>query len=166
MAIRGGEIQRREPTSLLSMMRDPLRRMRELMAWDPFGEMLRTTWAPEEAGFAYGYPSFDVTEKKDSYTFRADVPGLKEDDLEISLTGNRLTVSGKREAEPTEPEERYYTMERWHGSFTRTFTLPEGVDADHIKTDFRDGVLSLVIPKKPEVQPKRIAIKAAGKAKA
>ena len=70
-----------------------------------------------------------MKETKDAYVFRADLPGVKDEDLEISLTGNRLTVSGHREQEKREQSETYYATERAYGSFSRTFTLPDGTDA-------------------------------------
>ncbi|MFZ5468007.1 MAG: Hsp20/alpha crystallin family protein [Myxococcota bacterium] len=143
---------------------EPFRRMRELLGWDPFREMLQV-W-PERERLVTFTPSFDVTETKEAYVFKADVPGVKEEDLEITLTGNRLSVSGKRELEKKEEGQRYYSYERAHGSFERTFTLPEGVDPDNIHCELKDGVLTIALPKKPEVQPKRIALKAGGKAKA
>lgn len=134
--------------------RDPFRMMRELMGWEPF-EMASTFGNAPLASFA---PSFEVTETKDGYLFKADVPGVKENDLEVSLTGNRLTISGKREAEKREQVETYYTYERSYGSFTRSFTLPDGVDTTAISADLKDGVLTLSVKKSPEAQPKRIAV--------
>ncbi|HYG68700.1 MAG TPA: Hsp20/alpha crystallin family protein, partial [Anaeromyxobacteraceae bacterium] len=104
-------------------------------------------------------PSFEVKETKDAYVFKADLPGIREEDLDINLTGNRLTVSGKREEEKRSEEERYYAYERSYGSFSRSFTLPEGVDAEHVDAELRDGVLTVRIAKRPEVQPKRIEVK-------
>jgi HSP20 family protein len=75
---------------------EPLRLMRDLLNWDPFGEMLPAVSRLESMTFA---PRFEVKETKDAYVFKADLPGIEEKDLDITLTGNRLTVSGKREAE-------------------------------------------------------------------
>jgi HSP20 family protein len=69
-------------------------------------------------------------------------------------------VSGKREAEKEEKTDTYYACERSYGSFTRAFTLPDGIDGDHVRADMSNGVLTLTLPKKPELQPKRIEIKA------
>jgi HSP20 family protein len=139
---------------------DPWRAMRTLLAWDPFREM--AAFAPiEEHGYALA-PAFDVKETKDAYYFKADVPGIAEKDLEVTMTGNRLTVSGKREAEKEEKSERYYTYERNYGSFSRSFTLPEGIAVDQLRASLENGVLSITIPKKPEVQPRRIAVKTEG----
>jgi HSP20 family protein len=132
--------------------------------WDPFraledwlrgSEMARVMGGGEEKF----YPTFEVKETKGAYLFKADLPGLKEADLDIALTGNRLTVSGKREAEKEEEGERYYAFERSYGSFTRSFTLPEGIDAEHVDADLKDGVLTLTVPKRPEVQAKKISVK-------
>lgn len=80
-------------------------------------------------------PKFDVRESADSYVFTADLPGIKEDDLDISVTGNRLTVSGRREEEKNQEDDRYYAIERSYGSFSRSFTLPEGYDLDNIDAE-------------------------------
>lgn len=137
---------------------DPLRSMRALLSWDPFREMAAFP-AFEESGISFA-PAFDVKETKDGYQFKADIPGIQDKDLELTLTGNRLTVTGKREAEREDRSERYYVYERSHGSFTRSFTLPDGADVDKLNASLEHGVLTVAIPKKPEVQPKKIAVKA------
>ena len=138
---------------------DPFRMMRDLLRWDPFSEMM--PYAAGERAIQF-VPQFEVKETPDAYVFKADLPGIKDDDLDISVTGNRLTVSGRREAEERQENETYYAYERLYGAFTRSFTLPEGVDADHVNADLRDGVLSLRVPKLPEAQPKKINVKAGG----
>ena len=133
---------------------DPFRAMRDVLRWDPFRELEAAT------GGDYGLfaPSFDVKENKDGYVFRADLPGVREEDLDISLTGNRLTISGKREQEKHEQGDTYYASERSYGSFSRAFTLPDGTDGENVKAELKDGVLQVIVPKKPEVQPRRISI--------
>ena len=136
---------------------EPLRVMRDLLHWDPFGEM--TPFAGEaERGMTF-VPSFDVKETKDSYVFKADLPGIKEEDIDISLSANRLTVSGERQAENKEANETYYAYECGYGRFSRSFTLPEGVDSEHVAAEMKDGVLTLTLPKKAELQPKKISLK-------
>jgi HSP20 family protein len=135
---------------------DPFRRFRDLFAWDPFREMVPMATEIAEPGFV---PDFDVKETKEAYTFKADLPGVLEKDLEIALTGNRLSVAGKREKEERQKGETFYTFERTYGAFTRVFTLPEGIDADHVVAELREGVLTLVVPKKAEVQPKNIPLR-------
>ena len=142
---------------------DPFQRMQELMGFDPFETMSQLLSGREvpSAGFL---PAFDVKETKDSFIFKADLPGVEEKDIEITLTGDRLVVSGKRESEKREENERYFAYERNFGSFSRAFTLPEGVDANNISAELKDGVLHLVLPKLPEVQPKRIQVTSGNKA--
>lgn len=136
----------------------PLRAFRDLFRWDPFREI-----APVFRGFpAFDRvefnPAFDITEDKDAYLFKADVPGVKKEDLEINIAGNRVQVSGKRDAEKESKSETVYTYEREYGSFVRSFTLPEGADLEHAKSELKDGVLTLVIPKLPGAQAKKIPI--------
>jgi len=133
---------------------EPFRLMRDLMGWDPFREM--APFAPQiPTGFA---PSFEIKETKDAYLFKADLPGVKESELDVTVTGNRLTISGKREAEKREQTDTYYTYERSYGDFNRSFTLPDGVDMTSVYADLKDGVLTLSIKKAPEAQPKKIPV--------
>jgi HSP20 family protein len=134
---------------------DPFRAMRNLIHWGPFAEMAPSFSALDNAEFV---PDFEIKETRDAFLFRADVPGVKDADLDIKLTQNRLSVSGKRESEKTEKGDTFYATERSYGSFTRAFTLPDGVDAEHIKADLKDGVLTLSLPKKPEVRSKKIDV--------
>lgn len=140
----------------------PMRAMREMLRWDPFREMapLMPSFLPIER--MEWSPSFDVTENKDAYIFKADVPGVNKDDLEITTSGNRIQISGKRDTEHEEESATAYTYERQYGSFTRAFTLPEGADIEHARSDLKDGVLTLVIPKQAGAQAKKIAISTPG----
>ena len=131
---------------------DPFRMMAELMGLDAVQDYASYR---ASAGFT---PCFEVKETRDGYIFKADVPGVKEGDLDITVTGNRLAVSGKREAERPELTDTYYTYERSYGSFNRSFTLPEGVDMGSVHADLKDGVLTLTVHKTPETKPKKIAI--------
>jgi HSP20 family protein len=135
---------------------DPFSAFREFMRWDPFREIapLSTMDRLNEID-----APFEVKETKEGYLFKADVPGIKESDLTINLSGNRLSVSGKREEEKKQESETYFSYERSYGSFTRSFTLPEGIEADKVHANLKDGVLSILVPKKPEAQPKKVAIK-------
>ena len=89
------------------------------------------------------------------------MPGVRESDIEVLLTGNRLTISGKREQESEGRSDRYYTYERSYGTFSRSFTLPDGADGDSLRASLEGGVLEITVPKKPEVQPKKIDVKSA-----
>ncbi|MEI9941894.1 MAG: HSP20 family small heat-shock protein [Pseudomonadota bacterium] len=134
---------------------DPFRAMRELVRWEPFGELSPSFRELQSAAFS---PNFEVKETKDGFVFRADVPGVKDADLDVKLTQNRLSISGKRDSEKTEKGDTYFTSERSYGSFSRSFTLPDGVDVDQLKAELKEGVLTLSLPKKPESQPKKIAV--------
>ena len=142
------------PLSMWEPRFEPFRMMRELMGWDPFREM---TAFPLTAPTTF-MPAFEVKETRDGYEFKADVPGVREQDLEITLTGNRLTISGKRESDKVEQTDTYYAAERNYGSFFRSFTLPDGIDTNSVHADLREGVLALSVRKVPEALPKHIAI--------
>ncbi len=131
---------------------EPFRLMRDFLRWDPLRDY--DLGAPAAAFM----PSFDVKESPDAYQLKADLPGILEADLEISLESNRLTVAGKREAETTKDGERWHLAERSNGSFSRTFTLPEDVDSEKVVAELRNGVLTLMVPKRPEVRPKKISV--------
>lgn len=142
---------------------EPFRLMREMLGWDPFREIAPLV----PVGAAAFAPAFEVKETKDSYIFKADLPGVKEADLEVNVAGNRLTVSGKREAEKEEKDDKstYYTYERSYGSFTRTFTLPAEVDTAHVKAELKSGELTIAVPKTPAAVAKKVPVTAAEKPK-
>jgi HSP20 family protein len=133
----------------------PLRTLRELLSWDPFQEM--APLLPMEIQKVI--PPFEVRETKDRFVFMADLPGIEAKDLEILLTGNRLTVTGIRVDKVEKGEEgEYYARERLYGRFSRAFTLPEGADLTAVQANLSAGVLTIVFPKVPAVQPKKIPV--------
>jgi HSP20 family protein len=135
------------------------------MTWDPFREMA-PYWSRETNPTRFA-PEFEVRETKDGFVFKADVPGIKEEDIEISMTGNRLTIAGKREHEEIVDADTYYARECRYGSFRRSFTLPDGTGSGTApKADLHLGVLTFVLPKAPQQQTKRIEVKATSKPKA
>jgi HSP20 family protein len=137
---------------------DPFQRMQELMNWDPFELMNQWLTGGGREGVSTFVPAFEVRETKDAFIFKADVPGVEEKDIEITLTGDRIVVSGKRESEKREESDRFFAYERSFGAFSRAFTLPEGVNAEAVSAELKNGVLTLMLPKRPEVQPKRIKV--------
>jgi HSP20 family protein len=141
---------------------NPFRSMRDLLRWDPFREMSPLWDRFEQLQRDTWMPTFEVRETKDSYVFKADIPGVKQDDIEVSLSGNRLQIAGKRDAEKETKEDTYYAYERSYGSFSRAFTLPPDIDAEHVHSELKDGVLTLAIPKKVEAQAKKIPIGTGG----
>jgi HSP20 family protein len=148
-----GELVRRDPLGMTRdpfqmFTRDPFQLMREMMV-DPFRMLQRM------GGDLAWNPGFDVRETNDAIVFKADMPGMRIEDLDISLDRNLLVVSGKREQEQEQGEGQFHTYERTYGSFTRSFALPESVDLDQIHSDLKDGVLTLIAPKKPGSSPER-----------
>jgi HSP20 family protein len=100
----------------------------------------------------------DLVETDDNFVLRADLPGLTEDDIKIEFEDGTLTVSGERKAEHESKNEGYYRVERAFGSFSRSLTLPQGIDPEAVTASFNRGVLEVRIPK-PEVRkPRRIEI--------
>lgn len=156
-------VRRTTPTFDTGFSWDPFQQMRELMRWEPFTEMTKGWFPTEKHTFT---PAFEVKETKDAFIFKGDLPGMKESDVEITLTGNQLRISGKREAELKEETDKYYTYERTYGTFTRMFTLPEGIKGEEIRAEMKDGVLTLNVPKTGELLPKKITVKTSDKAKA
>jgi HSP20 family protein len=107
-------------------------------------------------------PAMDLIEAEDHFLLKADLPGLGEDDVAIEVQDNVLTVSGERKTEHERKEKGFYRLERSFGRFSRSLTLPEGVDADRISASFDKGVLAISIPKPEERKPRRISIGANG----
>jgi HSP20 family protein len=103
-------------------------------------------------------PAMDLVETQDDFVLRADLPGIGEKDVSIELENNVLTVSGERKAEQEERHEGYYRIERATGSFARSLSLPEGIDAASVSATFDNGVLTVRIPKPVQAKPKRVRI--------
>ncbi|HEX3474802.1 MAG TPA: HSP20 family small heat-shock protein [Kofleriaceae bacterium] len=149
----GGELMRRDPFDLLArdpfqlLMRDPFQLMRDLLV-EPF----RALGGRRDAAWN---PGFEIRETDDAFVFRADMPGVRNEDLEISMIGNQLQITGKREQEQQQDEGRYHTYERAYGSFARVFALPDSADVDSIRAELSNGVLTLSVPKKPGSAPQR-----------
>jgi HSP20 family protein len=141
---------------------DPFDVMREMLSLDPLRALFGHTLGLHQMHGQQFMPQFEVRETDDAYIFRADLPGVKDDDLDITLAQNRLTISGKREMEQRNESDRYYAVERAYGSFTRSFTLPTDVDQNRVEAELRDGVLNLKVPKSPEQQPKKVQVKTGG----
>ena len=105
-------------------------------------------------------PPMDLVEGDDHFVLKADLPGLGEEDVTIEVQDGTLKISGERRAEHEAHERGWYRIERPHGSFSRSLTLPDGVDAEGISAEFDRGVLSVRIPKPEERKPRRVEIKA------
>lgn len=141
---RGELVRGADPMQM--MLRDPLRLMRDFIN-NPFG-MLMSPWRALGAERMVWNPSFEVRETDDAFLFKGDLPGIKNEDIDLSVSGNRLEISGKRDVEAETDEGMLHTYERSYGDFQRTFTLPESAELDKVRADLKDGVLTLVVPKK------------------
>ncbi len=106
-------------------------------------------------------PALDISETPDAYIVRVEVPGVKAEDLEVSLQDNTLTIRGKRERSEERKEETYHWVERSYGEFTRSLALPSDVKVDAIDATYRNGVLEIRLPKSEESKPHRIEVKSA-----
>jgi len=104
-------------------------------------------------------PAFDIAESDDRFVVKADLPGIDSKSLDISVAGNMLTISGEKKEEREEKNERYYTIERQFGSFSRSFMLPSDVKEDGIEAVYKDGVLRVTIPKSERAKQKKINVK-------
>jgi HSP20 family protein len=107
-------------------------------------------------------PPMDVVEAEDHFVLKADLPGLSEDDVSIEIQDGNLTITGQRQAEHEASEKGWYRIERSFGSFQRSLSLPEGIDADAVTANFDRGVLEVRLPKPEERKPRRVAIKPHG----
>ncbi|MBN1688498.1 MAG: Hsp20/alpha crystallin family protein [Candidatus Omnitrophica bacterium] len=104
-------------------------------------------------------PQIDVEEDANNYVLRADIPGIKKEELDISVQGNRLTLRGERKHErETKKDKNYYHCERYYGNFERTFEFPEDINPSVIKANYKDGVLEIAVPKSEEKKPKQIKV--------
>ena len=113
----------------------------------------------EEYENAVWMPLTDIYEDKDDYKIKADLPGIKKDDVKISFSDGKLSISGERNQEKENKDARSHRIERTFGKYYRSFTLPKKIKEDKIKADFKDGQLTVTIPKAEEVKPKEIDIK-------
>jgi len=103
-------------------------------------------------------PAVDMYETKDELVMKAELPGLNEKDIHLSITGDVLTLRGERQWNEDTKQESYYRGERWFGRFERSLPLPIPVQADKVKASYRDGVLTVSLPKAEEIKPKEIKI--------
>ena len=106
-------------------------------------------------------PAMDLVEADDHFLLKADLPGLGEEDVSIEIRDNALTISGERKAEHEKRERGWYRVERATGRFSRSLTLPDGVDPDSVRAEFDKGVLEVWIPKPEQRKPRRIQINSA-----
>jgi HSP20 family protein len=144
----------------------------QLMPWRPFGELgsirseMDRLWNKflGETPFARSFteewsPSVDISETKDKLVINAELPGLDATDVNVSISGDLLTIKGEKKKEEEEKDEHHHYMGRYYGSFKRSFQLPVNVKTDKIEAAFDKGVLKVTLPKTEEAKKKEIEIK-------
>lgn len=143
-----------------------------IVRWDPFRDLItiREKMNPlfEEAVISRGEekdlvssswtPTVDIFETENELVLSAEVPGINEKDIEIKIEDNTLTLRGERKFENETKEENYHRIERAYGSFYRSFSLPLYINQDIIKAEHLNGVLKIIMPKKPELKPRKVKI--------
>jgi HSP20 family protein len=135
-------------------MRYPLMTWRHPLLW----------WRAPTENMAW-LPSLEMYEKEDKVVVRAEIPGMKQEDIDISVEDSTLTIKGERKAESEVKDEDYYRCELSYGRFSRSIALPSKVQAEKVAASYDDGILEITLPKAPEAKPKKIAVKAKKKAK-
>jgi len=145
-----------------------------IVRWNPFRDMMnlrsemnrlfddfRSESPYESEGLTYSpwQPAVDIYEDTESVIIKADLPDLDQKSVTLRVENRNLLIKGERKLEKEEKKENYHRIERAYGSFQRSFTLPETVDVEKISAETKNGVLSIVLPKKPETKPKQIDIK-------
>lgn len=157
------------------------RPVRGLVPWRPFRELeemerrfddvlswplLPAVWRRIPTMEMRWAPAIDVFEKEDEFVVKAELPGMTEEDIDVSVVGDTLTLKGERKAESEVKKDDYYYCERSYGSFSRSIAIPSNVDAKKIEANYEDGVLEISLPKTREVKPKKVSVSAKKKAKA
>jgi HSP20 family protein len=139
-----------------SVQRDPFSLARELLGWDPY---YRVDWpARDQAATGNFAPHFNVIERGDSYFITADLPGVRDEDVDVTVQDSYLVVSGSRSAEERKEGDNYYLYERRYGNFSRAFALPENADPDSVEAELKNGVLELKIGKRESARPRKIPL--------
>jgi HSP20 family protein len=141
------------PKLMRSPFRDLMRMERDME--DLFGRFL-PAWGDKERGWA---PTVDMVDQKDEIVVKADVPGLEEKDIEVTVQDSTLTIRGERKEEKEEKKENYYFAERSYGAFVRSLPLPAAIEVDRVKATFRKGVLEIHLPKSKEPKGRTVEIK-------
>ena len=139
---------------------DPFRELRSLQ--DEVNRLFSTNLSRSfgEEGMTRGQwtPAVDIYENKDQIVIEAELPGMHREDFDLTIENNVLTLRGERRFEKRSEADTYHRVERPYGSFSRSFTLPQTVSADHVTAEYKDGVLHVVLHKREEVKARRIAV--------
>jgi HSP20 family protein len=104
-------------------------------------------------------PAIDFVEKENEFMVTCELPGMEEDNIDVSIASNVLTIKGNKQSSKEEKKGKYYKREIWSGSFQRTLSLPATVDSEKISAKLKDGMLTVSLPRKEEMKPKQISVK-------
>lgn len=142
------------------MMRDLIRRNRGQSELNPFERLVSDLFEPfgEQALRQTWVPAVNIEETEEGYEVTAELPGLKKEDVNITVEQNLLTISGERKWNEEQENRNFHRVERGYGRFLRTFALPQQVAADQVRATFEDGVLHISIPKSEGAKPRRVQI--------
>ena len=138
------------PSDLFGMQRE-INRM--------FNNMFRGSEDGEDYALTSWTPAVDIAEQDNEYTVKVELPGVNKDDVKITVESNMLTVRGEKKQEKETKKENYHRVERSYGSFQRSFTLPTAIVSDKIDAAYKDGILTVRVPKAEEAKPKQIEVK-------
>jgi len=125
---------------------------------DFFDDFLNTTTSSATSQAKTWLPAVDILEKEGDLILRAELPGVEENDIDLKLEGNVLTLKGERKFQEEKDRDKYHRIESYYGSFARSFTVPDTADLEKISADFKNGVLTVTVPQRPEVKPREIQI--------
>lgn len=135
--------------------RDPLALAREVFGFDPFQGF---EWPATRSATGTFTPAFEVVEREDGYTFMGDVPGVREQDLDVTVQDGQLIISGTRTAQDRKEGENYFLYERRFGNFTRAFKLPDNADDGRVEASLDAGVLTVKVGKRESARPRKISL--------
>jgi HSP20 family protein len=136
----------------------------KLVRWDPFDELvtmsrgLGRSFDRADAGWV---PAVDIFERGDTLVFRAEIPGVARENMDVRVENGVLTIEGERKRDVEPRDDNAFRRERSYGAFTRSFSLPTTVDATKVEAGYKDGILEVIVPKVETAKPKKVEIKAA-----
>ena len=138
---------------------DPARDRFNRLLEQAFGDVFTPMAATEDVSNRRWMPAVDVEETSDAFVFTCELPGLTKEDVGITLENNVLTIRGERRFDDTQENRNYHRVERAYGAFSRSFTLPSNVKADAVEAAFKEGLLTVTVPKLEEAKPRSIEIR-------
>ena len=143
-------------TNTGAVQRDPFALARDLLGWDP---LFRLEWPSRVAATENTFsPTFNVIERADGYYISADLPGVRDEDVDVTVQDNHLVVSGSRRAEERKEGDNFFVYERRYGNFSRAFALPDNADAGAVEASLDSGVLQVRVAKRESAKPRKIPL--------